>query len=151
VPKNPVDVHVGNRLKLRRALVGMSQDKLGQIVGLTFQQIQKYEKGANRIGASRLYQFATILDVPPAYFFDGLEGQTVVARNGAELQAAVPENIPAPAFGREDVDLLRAFHLLQSSPLRRRVIELVRAMADATMAEARNDEENSALDTVQSA
>src|SRR3546814_4644994 len=71
-----------NRLKLRRALVGMSQDKLGQIVGLTFQQIQKYEKGANRIGASRLYQFATILDVPPAYFFDGLEGQAVISRNG---------------------------------------------------------------------
>ncbi|WP_370154362.1 helix-turn-helix domain-containing protein [Ferrovibrio sp.] len=135
MPKNPVDVHVGNRLKLRRALVGMSQDRLGQIVGLTFQQIQKYEKGANRIGASRLYQFATILDVPPAYFFEGLEGQPVIARNGTTLQAAVPDAIPAPAFGREDVDLLRAFHLVRGPALRRRLIDLVRAMAEAADAD----------------
>lgn len=131
MPKNPVDVHVGNRLKLRRALVGMSQDRLGQLVGLTFQQIQKYEKGANRIGASRLFQFAIILGVPPAWFFEGLEGQPVEARNGNMLQAAVPEGVPVTAFGREDIDLLRAFHVLQSPLLRRRVIDLVRAMATA--------------------
>lgn len=128
MPKNSVDVHVGNRLKLRRTMVGMSQDKLGQMVGLTFQQIQKYEKGANRIGASRLYQFATLLDVPPAYFFEGLEGETVTALDGRTLSAAVPAGSPAASITREDVELLRAFRGLQQSGLRRRIIDLVWAM-----------------------
>ena len=69
---NPVDIHVGARLRLRRTLLGMSQDKLGQALGLTFQQIQKYERGANRIGSSRLYQLGQILDVPVSYFFDDM-------------------------------------------------------------------------------
>ena len=143
--KNAVDVHVGNRLKLRRTMVGMSQDKLGQMVGLTFQQIQKYEKGANRIGASRLFQFATILDVPPAYFFDGLEGQPVANRDGRLLEASVPADSPTASFTREDVELLRAFHGLRQPGLRRRIIELVWAMggtegADST-AEAVETEE----------
>ena len=130
MPKNPVDVHVGNRLKLRRTMIGLSQDKLGQTIGLTFQQIQKYEKGANRIGASRLYQFATILDVPPAWFFEGLEGQPVQARNGNLLEAAEPEIAPLAAFSREDIELLRAFQSVANPLLRRRVTDLVRAMAD---------------------
>jgi transcriptional regulator with XRE-family HTH domain len=136
VPKNSVDVHVGNRLKLRRTMVGMSQDKLGQMVGLTFQQIQKYEKGANRIGASRLYQFATLLDVPPAYFFEGLEGQPVTARDGRTLSAAVPADSPAASITREDVELLRAFRGLPQSGLRRRIIDLVWAMNGGTEAES---------------
>jgi transcriptional regulator with XRE-family HTH domain len=135
VPKNSVDVHVGNRLKLRRTMVGMSQDKLGQMVGLTFQQIQKYEKGANRIGASRLYQFATLLDVPPAYFFEGLEGQPVMARDGRTLSAAVPADSPAASITREDVELLRAFRGLPQSGLRRRIIDLVWAMNGGAEAE----------------
>ena len=130
MPRNPVDVHVGNRLKLRRTMIGMSQDKLGQTIGLTFQQIQKYEKGANRIGASRLYQFATILDVPPAWFFEGLEGQPVEARNGNLLAAAEPETAPLAAFSREDIELLRAFQSVANPLLRRRVTDLVRAMAE---------------------
>lgn len=128
MPKNSVDVHVGNRLKLRRTMVGMSQDRLGQMVGLTFQQIQKYEKGANRIGASRLYQFATLLDVPPAYFFEGLEGQPVTSRDGRTLSAAVPADSPAATITREDVELLRAFRGLQQPGLRRRIIDLIWAM-----------------------
>ena len=109
-------------------MVGMSQDRLGQMVGLTFQQIQKYEKGANRIGASRLYQFATLLDVPPAYFFEGLEGQTVTARDGRTLSAAVPADSPAASITREDVELLKAFRGLPQQGLRRRIIDLVWAM-----------------------
>ncbi|QDO99687.1 helix-turn-helix domain-containing protein [Ferrovibrio terrae] len=109
-------------------MVGMSQDRLGQMVGLTFQQIQKYEKGANRIGASRLYQFATLLDVPPAYFFEGLEGQPVTARDGRTLSVAVPAGSPAASITREDVELLRAFRGLQQQGLRRRIIDLVWAM-----------------------
>ena len=128
MPKNSVDVHVGNRLKLRRTMVGMSQDRLGQMVGLTFQQIQKYEKGANRIGASRLYQFATLLDVPPAYFFEGLEGQPVTARDGRTLSAAVPADSPTASITREDVELLKAFRGLPHQGLRRRIIDLVWAM-----------------------
>lgn len=134
MPRNPVDVHVGNRLKLRRTMIGMSQDKLGQTVGLTFQQIQKYEKGANRIGASRLYQFATILDVPPAWFFEGLEGQPVEARNGNLLAAATPDIAPLAAFSREDIELLRAFQAVTNPLLRRRVADLVRAMAEGEAA-----------------
>jgi transcriptional regulator with XRE-family HTH domain len=131
VPKNPVDVHVGNRLKLRRTMVGMSQDRLGQMVGLTFQQIQKYEKGANRIGASRLFQFATLLDVPPAYFFEGLEGHAVTSRDGRTLAAAVPADSPDASITREDVELLRAFRGLQQTGLRRRIIDLIWAMNSA--------------------
>src|SRR5579862_3410669 len=69
---NPVDVHVGSRVRLRRTLLGMSQEKLGDAIGLTFQQVQKYERGANRIGASRLYDLARVLDVPVSYFFEEL-------------------------------------------------------------------------------
>jgi transcriptional regulator with XRE-family HTH domain len=138
VPKNSVDVHVGNRLKLRRAMIGMSQDRLGQLVGLTFQQIQKYEKGANRIGASRLFQFATILDVPPAYFFEGLEGRPVESRNGRLLEPVVTPDGQLPSFSREDVELLRAFHQLRQPGLRRRIIDLVRAMSGQELTEEAN-------------
>src|ERR1700756_2733344 len=68
---NPIDIHVGSRVRFRRMLLGMSQEKLGEKLGLTFQQVQKYEKGINRIGASRLQQISRTLDVPPAYFFEG--------------------------------------------------------------------------------
>src|ERR1041385_4815801 len=71
---NPVDVHVGQRVRMRRVLLGMSQEKLGAALGLTFQQIQKYERGANRIGSGRLYQLAKVLDVPLSYFYDELPG-----------------------------------------------------------------------------
>jgi len=113
-------------------MIGMSQDKLGQTIGLTFQQIQKYEKGTNRIGASRLYQFATVLDVPPGWFFEGLEGQPVEARNGTLLEAAPQETPPLATFSREDIELLRAFQSVTNPTLRRRVMELVRAMAAGT-------------------
>ena len=68
---NPIDIHVGTRVRLRRTLLGMSQEKLGDALGLTFQQVQKYERGANRIGASRLYDLSRVLDVPVSFFFDG--------------------------------------------------------------------------------
>ena len=70
-PPNPIDSHVGARLRMRRTLIGMSQEKLGAALGITFQQVQKYEKGANRIGASRLQDIARVLQVAPAFFFDG--------------------------------------------------------------------------------
>src|SRR5215208_5533266 len=69
---NPIDVHVGSRVRLRRTLLGMSQEKLGEAIGLTFQQVQKYERGANRIGASRLFDLSRVLDVPVSFFFDDM-------------------------------------------------------------------------------
>ena len=87
---HPVDVHVGTRMRQRRTLLGMSQEKLGKAVGLTFQQIQKYERGANRMGSSRLYEFARVLDVPISYFFD-------------EMPAGVPNGRSAPARVAERV------------------------------------------------
>ena len=69
---NPVDVHVGSRMRLRRTMLGLSQEKLGEAIGLTFQQVQKYERGANRIGASRLFDLARVLDVPVSFFFDDM-------------------------------------------------------------------------------
>ena len=132
---NPYDAHVGARLRACRTLAGFSQERLGASVQLSFQQIQKYEKGLNRIGASRLFQFATILDVPPAYFFEGLEGQPVESRNGRLLEPVVTPEGQLPSFTREDVELLRAFHLLRQPSLRRRIIDLVRAMSGQELAE----------------
>jgi transcriptional regulator with XRE-family HTH domain len=79
---NPIDVHVGTRVRLRRTLLGMSQEKLGDALGLTFQQVQKYERGANRIGASRLYDLSRVLDVPVSFFFDDIKAETVEASQG---------------------------------------------------------------------
>jgi len=79
---NPIDVHVGTRVRLRRTLLGMSQEKLGDALGLTFQQVQKYERGANRIGASRLYDLSRVLDVPVSFFFDDIKAETVEAAQG---------------------------------------------------------------------
>src|SRR5246127_5649896 len=82
---NPVDVHVGSRVRLRRTLLGMSQEKLGEAIGLTFQQVQKYERGANRIGASRLFDLSRVLDVPVEYFFDDMSAE-VSARTPSKLK-----------------------------------------------------------------
>jgi transcriptional regulator with XRE-family HTH domain len=124
--KNPVDIHVGSRLRLRRTLAGLSQEKLGEAVGLTFQQIQKYEKGANRIGASRLFQFARVLDVPPAFFFEGLD-----AEGGGRRDPA-----PAAANGgdgdsgtRESLEMMRAFSNIRDLAMRRRILDLVKSVA----------------------
>src|SRR5436853_835780 len=83
---NPIDVRVGSRVRLRRTLLGMSQEKLGEAIGLTFQQVQKYERGANRVGASRLYDLSKVLDVPVSYFFEEMASQGT-----AEAQAASAE------------------------------------------------------------
>lgn len=158
---NPIDAHVGARLRQRRALLGLSQDKLARSLGLTFQQIQKYERGTNRISAGRLYQLATALAVPVGYFYSGLERADADPAAGpvAPLQpanvhvmgdagAAGPRGIdngampgagnglcetPAGDVGdvlssRETLDLVRAYYRISSHKLRRRVLELVRAI-----------------------
>src|SRR5437899_668362 len=109
---NPIDVHVGSRIRLRRTLLGMSQEKLGEAIGLTFQQVQKYERGANRVGSSRLFDLARVLDVPVSYFFEDMEA-SVAAKSPSrlmgvsELRLQGYVNEPDPLALRETLELAR--------------------------------------------
>lgn len=127
--RNPVDVHVGTRIRLRRTLMGLSQEKLGELVGLTFQQIQKYEKGANRVGASRLYQFAKVLEVPPSFFFDDMPEDVSGGPLGSGLGEPDPEPYETadPMTKRETLELVRAYYKIDDALVRRRLFELVKA------------------------
>jgi transcriptional regulator with XRE-family HTH domain len=133
---NPVDIHVGSRVRLRRMLIGMSQEKLGEKMGLTFQQIQKYEKGTNRIGASRLFQLAQILDVPVQFFFDEAPMRSGQAGQGGFAEAKTESFLLDFLNSREGLELNRAFVRITDSKVRRRVIELVRALGDEALGTA---------------
>ncbi len=125
---NPIDVHVGNRVRMRRMLIGMSQEKLGEKLGLTFQQIQKYEKGTNRISASRLYQISQILGVPVQFFFEDLPQQPGSDNEG--LQEAGEEGTIMDFLGSsEGLQLNRYFSRIQDASVRRSIVDLVRALA----------------------
>jgi transcriptional regulator with XRE-family HTH domain len=126
---NPVDVHVGSRVRYRRMIIGMSQEKLGEKMNLTFQQIQKYEKGTNRIGASRLFQLSKILDVPVGYFFEDAFANSAPARS--MLHEPEQEGYLLDFLNsREGLDLNKAFSKIQDPKVRRRVIDLVRALSE---------------------
>ena len=129
---NPVDVHVGSRVRMRRILIGMSQEKLGDALGLTFQQVQKYEKGTNRIGASRLQHIANILGVPVEYFFDGkpMDETTPMLdmADGSPDEATYVVDFLATSEG---VQLNKAFVRIRDARLRRKVVELVKEIAGA--------------------
>jgi len=122
---NPIDIHVGSRVRLRRITLGMSQEKLGEHLGITFQQIQKYEKGVNRVSASRLQEAARVLGVPAAYFFDGAPGDAPSIVGDPEGGSSA---IVAFLVTPEGVGLNRAFSRIKDSKSRRRVIDLVKAM-----------------------
>lgn len=131
---NPIDIHVGSRVRLRRTLLGLSQEKLGEAVGLTFQQIQKYERGANRIGASRLFEFSRILDVPVSFFFDdmanALPTRDADAMIGlADQPASVLE--PDPLTKRETLELVRAYYRIHDPLVRKRLFELTKSLGNA--------------------
>jgi transcriptional regulator with XRE-family HTH domain len=137
-----VDVHVGTRIRQRRSLLGMSQAKVGDAVGLTFQQIQKYERGANRIGSSRLYEFAKVLDVPVSYFFDempanALSGRPMSGRGRKGFgEAGTPfEQEKDPLVKRETLELVRAYYKIREGRVRKRIFEMVKAVGAATHAE----------------
>ena len=124
---NPVDVHVGQRVRLRRTLLGMSQEKLGDALGLTFQQVQKYERGTNRIGSSRLYMLSHILDVPISFFFDDMDSSAV---NGHGLADKSQSGYEADQLARrESLELVRAYYRIQDPSVRKRVFELVKSIA----------------------
>jgi transcriptional regulator with XRE-family HTH domain len=124
---NPVDKHVGARLRMRRVLMAMSQEKLGEALGITFQQVQKYEKGTNRIGASRLQQAARILGVPVNFFFEGAQPDVELVGGFAENPpSAYVSEFAASADGRK---LVAAFMRIKEPKLRKRIVDLVEAMA----------------------
>lgn len=125
---NPIDKHVGSRVRMRRMMLSMSQEKLGDALDLTFQQVQKYEKGTNRIGASRLQQIGAILQVPVSFFFEGAPVTT----------GQVPEGFadaPSPAYisdylaTSDGLALTKAFMRVKSSKLRRKIVDLVEQIA----------------------
>ncbi|MGD9867683.1 MAG: helix-turn-helix domain-containing protein [Hyphomicrobiales bacterium] len=130
---NPVDVHVGSRVRLRRMLLGMSQEKLGESMGLTFQQIQKYEKGANRIGASRLYHLSKVLDVPVQFFFEGSPGAAASAPSaGAGLSEPDQEAFLYEFLNtRDGLELNRAFVSIKDPRVRKSVVDLMRSLASS--------------------
>jgi transcriptional regulator with XRE-family HTH domain len=124
---NPIDTHVGARLRMRRMLVGLSQEKLGAALNITFQQIQKYEKGANRIGASRLQEIARILQVPPAFFFEGAPSGHAPTSGFAEPDTS-SYVVDCPSTP-ESVELGKAFALIRDPKVRRRILDLVTSLA----------------------
>lgn len=128
---NPVDVHVGSRVRYRRMIIGMSQEKLGEKMNLTFQQIQKYEKGTNRIGASRLFQLSKILEVPVGYFFEDAFASSAPSNAVAGMHEPAQEALLLDFLNsREGLDLNRAFAKIHDPKVRRRVIDLVRALSE---------------------
>ncbi len=129
---NPVDVHVGGRVRLRRTLLGMRQEKLARAIGLTFQQVQKYERGANRIGASRLHELSQVLDVPVSFFFDDMNN---APSGGLAGVGGLGEEAPPPFEGdpmakRETLQLVRAYYQIKSPALRKRILDLTKSLAD---------------------
>ena len=131
---NSVDVHVGSRVRLRRTLLGMSQKKLGNALGLTFQQVQKYERGTNRIGSSRLYVLSRILDVPVSFFFDDMAQEIAVGQPGFAEAAQVlfdQDNLA----NRETLELVRAYYKIKDVPVRKRLFDLVKAIGGQTIEE----------------
>jgi transcriptional regulator with XRE-family HTH domain len=124
---NPVDKYVGSRVRMRRIMLGMSQEKLGEALGLTFQQIQKYEKGTNRVGASRLQQISEILQVPVSFLFDG--GPSGLAGSGTSAENASPAYISDFLATSEGLALTRAFTRIADAKLRRSIVDLVERIA----------------------
>ena len=122
---HPVDVHVGARVRLRRTALGMSQEKLGDAIGLTFQQVQKYERGTNRIGASRLYELSRVLEVPVSFFFEELDLGTL----GPGLSEPPAAPYAAAGGNRDVLELARTFQRISDAALRRRLFDLVKAIA----------------------
>ncbi len=136
---NPVDAHVGHRVRLRRMLVGMSQERLGELLGLTFQQVQKYEKGINRIGAGRLYEMAGILGVPVSFFYEDVDPGTQVA---GFAESDEPPPVMEFLSSGEGLQLSLAFMRVKDPKVRRRILDLVRSLA----ADDQEDESDGQVD-----
>lgn len=130
---NPIDEHVGMQLRQRRALLGMSQERLAEQVGITFQQIQKYENGANRISASRLFEFSKVLDIPVSFFFENYN----LSASGKQSALRMADNDQSPFEGADDVmtrketlELVRVYYSINNPKLRKDLFKLVKSMAE---------------------
>lgn len=121
--KHPVDVHVGQKVRRRRWMVGMTQQQLAEKVGIKFQQIQKYETGMNRVSASRLWDISEVLDVPVSFFFEGIDGEKAASRGGS---ATVPSDIMAD---KEALELVRSYYAIPENQ-RRRLFDLARVLSE---------------------
>lgn len=138
---SPIDAHVGTRIRLRRTMMGMSQERLGDALGLTFQQVQKYERGVNRVGASRLFDLSRALDVPISFFFDDLpaplnevyggpSGALAGGRNHGFMQLPDSFGTDEDALNRrETLDLVRAYYRITDPAVRKKVFELIKSLA----------------------
>lgn len=126
---NPIDIHVGSRIRLRRTMLGMSQEKLGESLGITFQQIQKYEKGTNRVGASRLQNISSILNVPVSFFFEDAPGEPAGGGPAGMAEASSSNYVVDFLSSSEGLQLNRAFVKISDPKVRRRVVDLVKALA----------------------
>jgi transcriptional regulator with XRE-family HTH domain len=126
---NPIDKHVGARVRMRRMMLGMSQEKLGDALGLTFQQVQKYEKGTNRIGASRLQQIAHILQVPVSFFFEGAPASASGPAPGGMSEAPSPAYVSDFLATSDGLALTKSFMRIKNTKLRRRIVDLVEQIA----------------------
>lgn len=134
---NPVDVHVGARVRLRRKLLKMSQEKLGERLGVTFQQVQKYERGANRVGASRLWKISEVLDVPVSYFYEGISTEYGGQSDSPALLAAEPDQSPLVyefINSSDGVSLAKAVLQIKNKAVRRQILELARSLAKSEQA-----------------
>ena len=131
---SPIDVHVGSRIRLRRTLLGMSQERLGEALGLTFQQVQKYERGVNRVGASRLFDLSRVLDVPISFFFDDMPDSLASVYGGQSARRAAGFAESQDGFAddtlnrRETLELVRAYYRITDPAIRKRVFELIKSM-----------------------
>jgi transcriptional regulator with XRE-family HTH domain len=139
---NEIDAHVGSRLRLRRLLLGISQEKLGGALGLTFQQIQKYERGANRVGASRLYDLSIALDVPVSYFFADMPEETAAVmpvRVAGKLSPSHESTLDADVLlSKETADLVRAYYGIADLDVRRRTLDFLRTVSESIILERKS-------------
>ena len=130
---NAVDVHVGKRIRLRRTLLGMSQAQLGNALNITFQQVQKYERGANRVSASRLWDISQIIDVPISYFFEDMSDTTLKASprkiGNIGAQSVIVDDVKDPMARRETLELVRTYYSIEEPHVRRRISDMVKAIA----------------------
>ncbi|GJL91157.1 MAG: transcriptional regulator [Hyphococcus sp.] len=126
---HPIDVHVGSRIKLRRMILGLSQESLGKALGLTFQQIQKYEKGVNRIGASRIFEMSQLLEVPVQFFYDDL-GDSGWGGASGFAESGERDDVLDLVNSAEGVQLCRYFAAIKDSEVKKRVLDLVKSIAE---------------------
>ena len=133
---NAIDKHVGRRARLRRTLLGMSQEQLGAELNITFQQVQKYERGANRVSASRLWDISQILDAPIGYFFDDMSETTMRSSSrrvasGVDVDGKGRDSVKDPMARRETLELVRAYYSIEDTSLRKRAADMVKSIAAA--------------------